>query len=180
MCKQREVKCLVQVGAGDGYEADAIREATGCRAICIDADPKSAPASKSIEWHYTMIGATDCTTSFYVNANLGLSTPITRGGGEEELKLYQRRLDTFCKYHDIRPDALIVDTEGGDLAVIEGCGDLLDGVKLIYTEQQTHTLRPGMRLLKETEEFLSARGFTRHNELPTYDAGGQGNYTFTK
>lgn len=90
------------------------------------------------------------------------------------------RLDTFCAAYSIKPDALIVDTEGSGLDVLEGAGDLLDDVKLIYAELQNAVIRPGVRLRPEVESFLSVRGFTQHSELPTYDAGGQGNFTYVR
>jgi len=181
LCKQLNVRCLVQVGAEDGYEAEEIRKATGCRAVCFDADPHCGPASFGLEWYQVMIGATDSMADFYVHAARGLSSPIARADGmEEKHELFQRRLDTFCAERGIVPDALIIDTEGTTLDVLEGTGSLINGVRLVYAECQTQSIRPGMRLLSEVDACLTNRGFTRRAGPPEYDAGSQGNYCWTR
>ena len=120
---------------------------------------------------------------FYVHKTSGLSSPFVRGDSDEEARQFgQERLDTFCAVRGISPlpDALIIDTEGSTLDVLEGCGAILNGVKLVYAEVQTCEIRPGMRLLPEVDAFLAARGFALRPGLPAYDGGAQGNYTWTK
>lgn len=181
LCTQLKVTCVVQVGAEDGYEAYKLKQATGCRAIAIDPDPSCAPISTKIEYHEVLIGSKDKVSNFYWNRIPGLSSPIRRGDAREiKLNLPQSRLDTFCTRFSIEPDALIIDTEGTTLDVLEGCGDLLDNVKLIYAECQTVVLRPGMRLVSEVDAFLTARGFVQHAGLPAYSVEGQGNYTWIR
>lgn len=181
LCKQLGVRCVVQVGAEDGYEAEEIRKATGCQAVCFEPDPKCAPVSLGLGWHPIMIGATDCMTNFYVHVTRGLSSQISRAGGlEEKVEMQQRRLDTFCLENGIAPDVLLVDTEGTTLDVLEGAGALLDAVRLVYAECQTHEIRLGMRLLPEVAAFLAAREFVQRTGAPAYDAGGQGNYCWVR
>lgn len=181
LCQKMQISCVVQVGAEDGFEADCIREATGCRAVAIDADPKSVKMSPWLEAHETLIGASHTVMDFYVHKVDGLSSQFTReDGAEEKVAMPQQRLDYFCQQHGIEPDALIIDTEGTTLDVLEGCGALLDNVRLIYAEVQTSVIRPGMRLLPEVEAFLSARGFVRREGRPSYHEGPQGNYTWVR
>ena len=182
LCKQHNIKTLVQVGAEDGYEADEIRKATECRTVCIDADYKCVPVNNAIEWHYQMIGATDGPADFYTNVSIGLSSPYQRGNdhGEEKKEQQQMRLDTFCAEHGITPDALIIDTEGSTLDVLEGCGDLLNGVKMIYAEIQAYAIRPGIRPVSDVDALLLPLGFTHHRGLPSYDGGAQSNLTWVK
>lgn len=183
LCRQQEVKCLVQVGAEDGYEADKIRAATGARVIAIEGDTRCAPCAPDLEYHYALIGATDCATAFYITGSIGLSGHFLRNDGQAQtrVELPQRRLDTFCAQHAIEPDALIIDTEGTTLEVLEGCGELLDRVKLIYAECQGSVIREGVRLIGEVDTFLAARGFTQHQGIPSYGVGAsQGNYTWVK
>jgi hypothetical protein len=128
-----------------------------------------------------MIGAADSMTNFYVHAAQGLSSPIAREDGmEEKHELFQRRLDTFCAERGIVPDALLIDTEGTTLDVLEGAGSLINGVRLVYAECQTSMIRPGMRLLPEVDTLLTNRGFVRRVGPPEYDAGGQGNYCWVR
>ena len=177
-----KITCLVQVGAEDGYEANAIREAVyGCRAVAIEPDPKCKPVSPKLEFHEALIGATNSVVEFYLNSVPGLSSQIPRYDGVEiRLTMPQQRLDTFCPKYGIVPDALIVDTEGTTLDVLEGCGSLIDGVRLIYAEVQAQEIRPGMRLLPEVEAFLAQRGFVWREGPPAYSVGAQGNYTWVR
>ena len=181
LCKQTGITCLVQVGAEDGYEADEIRKATGCRAVCIEPDPKCAPASSKIEFHEALIGASNSVVDFYLHAACGLSSQIARLDGMEiKTEMPQYRLDKFCEKYGITPDTLVIDTEGTTLDVLEGCGVLLDNVRLIYAEVQTQMIRPGIRLLPEVNAFLMARGFARRDGPPAYSAGAQGNYLWVR
>jgi len=181
LCKRQGVTCLIQVGAEDGYEADCVRKATECQAIAIDGDPQCSPCSSAIDFNCILIGATDCVMPFYLHKTSGLSSQFQREDSQETMvEMQQYRLDTFCTLNDIAPDALIIDTEGTTLDVLEGCGSLLDSVKLIYAEVQSQEIRPGMRLLTEVDVFLAVRGFTQHLGLPSYTGGAQGNYTWVK
>lgn len=181
LCKEKAITCVVQVGAEDGYEADAIRNATGARAVCIEADPKCCRCSTGLEYHRVLIGAEDCIHNFFVHETMGLSSTLTRADGQEQhIAMEQYRLDTFCTLHGIEPDALIIDTEGTTLDVLEGAEGILGKMRLIYAECQDMVIRPGVRTVAEVETFLAARGFVEHNDLPSYSAGSQGNYTWVK
>lgn len=181
LCQLYQVKTLFQVGACDGYEAYAVANKTQCKIVCFEPDPLCEPMAPSMAWHEVMVGATDCVTTFYAHSQQGLSGPFKRDdGGETEMRLPQTRLDTFCEKNNVWPDALLADTEGTSLDVLEGCGKALNNMKVLYLECQTVMLRPGMRLLPEVDAFLVARGFTQHYGLPAYDAGGQGNYCWVR
>ena len=184
LCKEMGVKCVAQIGAEDGYEVNEIRKATGCRAIAIEGDSHCKPCSPDIEWYERLIGATDCVTDFYQHDSLGLSSQIKRGDDAKEhlTRLGQERLDTFCAARGIspRPDALIIDTEGTTLDVLEGCGDLIKGVKLVYAEVQAYAIRDGIRPVGDIDALLLPLGFTHHRELPSYDGGAQSNLTWIR
>jgi hypothetical protein len=170
------------VGCESAYEADEIRKATGCRAIGIDADPKVEAESPHVEFHRALIGATDCVgMTFYTNVASGLSSPYFRPGesGQQAKHYPQWRLDTFCREYEISPDALIVDAEGAGLDVLEGCGALLDSLKVAYVEVN-HTLRPGTRPAEMCDALMAAHGMTRHEGLPSYCAGDQSNWTWVR
>lgn len=179
--KAMNVTCLVQVGAGDGYEAHEIQKAIGCRAVAIEGDSRQPQHSTTVEYHQALIGATDCNVNFYLNNTPDLSSECARGEGEVLTVLPQQRLDTFCDTHGITPDALIIDTEGTTLDVLEGCGRYMDGIRAIYAECQVAPLRPGVRHVNEVAAFLEVRGFTRHHGLPSYgETCGQGNFTWVR
>lgn len=182
LCGSMELRCVVQVGAEDGYEVHqaAIRN-PGMRAIAIEAEPKRVPCNEALEFHHAVIGATDCQTVFYRHSTPGLSGHFAREDGcETKVEVEQRRLDHFCAEHGIVPDGLIIDTEGTTLEVLEGCGALLDGVRMVYAEVQTTEIRPGIRLLPEVHEFLVSRGFVERGGPPSYGGPPQCNRTWVK
>jgi len=182
LCAKMKVKTLVHVGAGDGYEAFTVAERTDCRAIAIDGDTRMQPFSPKLEFHHILIGATDCEMPFYVNPKECLSSPLPRGTkNEKSIGVQQQRLDTFCaRRGNLMPDGLIIDTEGTSLDVLEGCGDLLDNMKIIYAEVQTNIDRPGMRLVREVDSLLVGRGMEGHGGPPSYNVGSQGNMTWVR
>lgn len=180
LCKKMEIRCLVQVGAADADEAGRIHKETGCRAIGIEARDDAQCLSGNVEYHHAIIGATDGVTEFYLHPTSELSGHFKRGDEEKRVMMQQWRLDTFCFNNRLEPDALVIDTEGSTLDVLEGAGRILDNVRMIYAECQTEVLRPGIRLVGEVDTFLATRGFTAHQGLPSYACGGQGNYTWVK
>lgn len=185
LCKSLNIRCVVQVGAEDGYEAWEIKraiEASGapCRAVGIDADPQTGPY-RDVEWHEALIGATDAPEApFYLYAK-GLSSQVPRGEDEKRVTLPMQRLDTFCWGIAATPDALIIDTEGTTLDVLRGATGILGQVRLIYAECSDGELRPGYRAdIEQVEALLKPLGFAQRTGLPAYDAGGQGNYAWVK
>lgn len=178
LCQQYQVKTLFQVGACDGYEAYEVSSRTGCRVVCFEPDPACAPMARAIDWHEVMVGATDCVATFYAHPSRGLSTQLKRGDGDEtEMQLRQTRLDTFCEKHGVKPDGLIVDTEGTTMDVLEGCGsEILNELKIVYAETQLTPFRPGMRVVGEVDALLSMHGMSRSFSRPAYGAeDSQGN-----
>ena len=181
LCKEVGVKCLIQIGAEDGWEAFCVQETTGCRAVCIEGDPKCCKCSMRLEYHRCLIGATDCVTDFYVHEQMGLSSTIPRNDNlEQHIAVEQYRLDTFCELSGVAPDALIIDTEGSAMGVLEGAVGTLAGVRLIYAEVQTKEIRPGVSLLPVVDAFLVERGFVRRGGLPAYEVEGQGNFVWVR
>jgi FkbM family methyltransferase len=181
LAEEYEITCVMQVGAEDGYEADKIRSATGARAVCIDGDPKVTSCSTNVAFYRCLVGDEDKMVDFWVNEQSGLSSKIERKDQcEQHVVLEQYRIDSLCKTHDIKPDMLIIDTEGTTLEVLRGAGEILDRIKIIYAEVQTREIRPGVSLFPEVDAFLVERGFKRREGNPEYMAGGQGNFTWVR
>lgn len=181
LCKRLDIKCLVQVGASDGYEAEIVRVATGCRAVAIEGDPRGSTRYEQLEYYRAIIGEADGPVTFYMNESQDLSGTVKRGAHESAVESQQSRLDTFCSEHQISGvDALIIDTEGSTLQVLEGAGALLDSLKVVYAECQNDMSRPGVSLLADVSAVLEAAGMKRHDGLPSYDAVSQGNYTWIR
>lgn len=181
LCQQHNVRTLLQIGAEDGYEANEIRLATGCRAICVEPDPKCGPASEGLEWHEVLIGEDNSVVDFFLHSVHGLSSKVGRNDGNEiRVTLPQITLEKFCRRHRIYPDALIIDAEGATMDVLAGAGPVTNTVKLVYAEVSHDTSRGTRAMDTEVDAYLTGRGFKRSMELPTYSCGGQSNWTWTR
>lgn len=183
LCRKLDIKCVVQVGAQDGFEAAEIAHAIACRAVAIEADSRCSDHKVSgVEYHVALIGADDCDAEkFYRHESHGLSSKIPRGvNGEELLAMPQRRLDTFCRELDIIPDALIIDTEGTCMDVLLGATGVLGGIKLVYAEVQTREDRKGVSLLPAVDAWMAERGFVKRDGHPAYSVEAQGNFTYVR
>ncbi|HLG37525.1 MAG TPA: FkbM family methyltransferase [Nitrososphaera sp.] len=181
IAKQMDIKCVIQIGAQDGYECLAVCKATGARGIAIEGNSECVPCSPELEWHRLVIGDANRQTIFYVHPDPALSGLLPRGHKDERaITVKQQSLDTFCEENSLGPDMLIVDTEGTTLEVLDGADNILDSVRLIYAECQTKEIRPGVSLLYKVDAFLTDRGFRQHQGLPSYEVEVQGNYTWVK
>jgi FkbM family methyltransferase len=181
LCKSLDIKCVVQIGAEDGFEAEEIRKETGCRAVAIDGDPKCCKCSTAIEYFRCLIGDKDEIVNFYVYETMGLSSTLPRNDGQEQhIAVEMYRLDTFCAMHGITPDALIIDTEGTTMNVLKGAEGVLGVVRMIYAECQHQDIRPGVSLVGDVDAFLKEHGFVMRDEWPSYSVGSQGKFIWVR
>ena len=91
LCKEYDVKCLIQVGAEDAWESYNIGQAMPlCRIIAIEADPGCNPIFPNINYHRELIGDNNEFVQFHCCGS-GLSSKIKRGEGAEVLIGYQHR-----------------------------------------------------------------------------------------
>jgi FkbM family methyltransferase len=181
LAEEYEVKCVVQVGAEDGFEAWYIHNQIGCRAVAIDPDPKVTSCSESIELYRCAIGAETRPVDFWCHEQMGLSSTLKRNDSmEQHLMVEQYTLDDFCTMQGVVPDMLIIDTEGTALDVLRGATETLKGVRVIYAEVQIKEFRPGVSLLGDVDACLMAHGFVIRHGPPSYDAGVQGNFTWVR
>lgn len=177
------IRCVMQIGAEDGYEAWYIRDSVGGRAVAIDGDPKTTPCTDDIEFYRCLIGPINTLRKFYVNEGMGLSTVIPRYDSmEQAIMAEQFTLDTICAMQDVKPDMLIIDTEGTALEVLSGGEETLKGVKVVYAEVQLKEIRPGVSLLTDVDTFLWARGFVKVDGPQNYEdsLGTQANRTWVR
>lgn len=183
LCREKKVTCIAQVGAEDGSEAWAIMTALEIPGFAVEADSRCLPCTPDLPFFNVAIGAGLELVPFYEHPTLGLSGMFAREDkGERSRAILQIGLDDFCKSLNRVPDALIVDTEGSTLEVLEGATGILKDLEVLYAECQTHAIRPGIRTLDDVEEFLRifAPHLRRREGLPAYDGGSQGNYTWCR
>ncbi len=181
LCHDLDINCVVQVGAEDGYETHEIQKLHHCIAVAIEGNPACSPHSSDIDFHTAVIGGTNEMVYFYIHEDGGLSGRLPRNDyRERQIRTRQYRLDTFCDYHRIKPDALIIDTEGTTLDVLNGCDTLMDNIKLIYAECQKTAFRPGVSLVQDVDRLLKECGMKMRNGSPSYEVEVQGNYTWIR
>ena len=74
-------------------------------------------------------------------------------------------------------DFINIDTQGSELEVLQGFGDLLDNINYIYSEINIKPLYKDIALLNELDSFLDQKGFKRVETEIHQDSGwGQGFY----
>lgn len=89
------------------------------------------------------------------------------------LEVHATTIDEFCRDRDVRAiDMLKIDTEGHELAVLEGARHLLDGGKpmFVYAEFNSVTPRPGSSggALAPLSQILELHGFQFVATYPEY------------
>lgn len=169
------VRTVIDVGSGDGYEVSRI---DADRRIAIDAHPGVPRLYTNVEYFTTAISDFDGVAPFYTGPSPGCSSLYDRGG--EVLPTPVARLDTFCQDRGIvHVDALIIDTEGTTYDVLVGATELTPSLKFIYAEVQIERLYPN-KLFHEVNAYLESCGFSRMDTLPSYTAGDQANYLWTR
>lgn len=98
---------------------------------------------------------------------------------ETEKKVKVRRLDNVCKEEDIDSiDILCLDTQGFELKILKGAGDILKEIKFIIMEQpkeviDTRFLPPEVHSKyvdapnhNEIKEFMTSNGFEEIERIP--------------
>jgi FkbM family methyltransferase len=73
-------------------------------------------------------------------------------------------------------DTLIMDVQGAELLVLKGMGDLLDGFKYIRAESADFEIYKDCCQLKDLDDYLIPRGFTR---VQTWRAAGKPDLGYT-
>ena len=180
LCRQYNVRTVLQVGAEDGYEADCIRRELACRSVCIEPDTRCGPVSHLLEWHEVLIGESSEVADFYLHESPGLSSKVTRNDKKEtQVRMPQMRLDAFCRRYAVKPDCLIVDCEGTTMEVLRSAGPMLQFTSIVYCEVN-HDDSRGPRNDADVQALLESFGLRRHEGAPSYSAGCQSNWTFVR
>jgi len=92
---------------------------------------------------------------------------------KESITLQSVRFDTMIQRHAIDLagyDALVMDTQGSELLVLKGMGDLVSNFRYIRSETADFEIYKGCCQLKDLDEYLIPRGFKR---AQTWRAAGR-------
>lgn len=79
---------------------------------------------------------------------------------QDEITVPCTRLDSYMKSQGLtQVDILWMDLQGAELLALQGMGELLSGVKLIYTEVTHKAMYTDQVLFPELDAFLRSHGF---------------------
>lgn len=110
----------------------------------------------------------DKTITTWEDGNQGASSLYKANGAYDHIEKYVQyeieipctRIDTFCKKNNIdNIDIIWMDLQGAELKALYSMGDMLDNVKLIYTESEMNPMYEGQSLFSEVHQYLIDRGF---------------------
>ena len=68
-------------------------------------------------------------------------------------------LDDVCKTKELRPDAIKIDTQGYELEILKGAGDVLTNVKLVELEVEFNEQYQGQPLFSDVDLYMRSKGF---------------------
>ena len=68
-------------------------------------------------------------------------------------------LEDVCGTSGIRPDAIKIDTQGYELEILKGAGDVLANVKLVELEVEFNEQYQGQPLFADVDGYMRSRGF---------------------
>lgn len=185
-----EIYTVFEVGARFGDESIQLSEifveadvySFECNPIVIDKTKNRLKDYNRIKFFPFALGDKEEERPFYpyLNShddNIGASSLLKRIDYdktqiEHEKKVRVRRLDNLCEEEDINTiDLLCMDTQGYELNVLKGAGEMIKNIKYIIMEQpnptiDTRFLPPNIHSKyidapddKEIKEFMSKHGF---------------------
>lgn len=126
---------------------------------------------------------------FYVSNNQGISSSIFKPTGHKEIwpqvtfdetiELESSTLSTLFKEEKIDVSlyqALVLDTQGSELLVLKGLGDLITTFKYIKTEATDFEAYEGCCLMEELDSYLTKFGFKKIITEDMTDRAEGGNF----
>lgn len=80
---------------------------------------------------------------------------------KEKQEVETERLDAFCQQKGINEiDFIHMDVQGAELMVLQGAGDFLDKIHVLWLEVESVELYENQPLKKDIEDFMQKAGFT--------------------
>jgi FkbM family methyltransferase len=79
---------------------------------------------------------------------------------KDKIKVKTRRLDSFCAEHSIdKIDFAFIDVQGAELMVLEGAGELIENIGMVWLEVEVVELYKRQPLKNDVERFMEKHGF---------------------
>jgi FkbM family methyltransferase len=186
---------VIHVGANSGQEREVYRR-HGLKVVWIEPIPAVFEKLKHNLIHYPdqialqalVTDQDDKEYTFHVASNEGASSSILEFGQhgdiwpevrfEHTLQLKSITLTSLFQKHSIAPsahDALVMDTQGSELLVLQGALPILQHFRFIKTEVADFEVYEGCCQLNELKTFLEAQGFHElaRDTFATHPSGGK-------
>jgi FkbM family methyltransferase len=119
--------------------------------------------------HPVAAGERDGSIDFFVHPDTSGSSTKRQYEGEffdgEKVTVPVRRLDSLISRPLQRPALLKIDTQGAELEVLAGAGQLMDEIDVVIIEVSFHQFREGAPELHEVVAQMAALGFRAYETL---------------
>lgn len=187
---------VIHVGANEGQErAEYARK--GLHVIWIEPIPEVfeklksniCSLSKQKAYQYLITEYDGVEYDLHIASNSGASSSILRFSRHSELwpevkmersiRVIGQSLTHFVNEQDIdlkRYDALILDTQGSELAILKGCGSTIKNFSFIKIEAPDFEAYDGCCRLEEIDLFMREAGFYEYARNRFASKRGVGNY----
>lgn len=172
-----EVIRLIDVGARGGIDSRWKPYHAKIEVMAFEPDPTECASLNSTPYPYSVrflpfaLGAIDghqatlrickqpgCSSLLQPNREFCKRYPY--GGAMEvvrELRVTLNRMDTVCR--DFSPDVVKVDTQGTELDILRGAGDLLTSALAVELEVEFVPQYLGQALFADVDSFMRQQGF---------------------
>ncbi|MEI7932688.1 MAG: FkbM family methyltransferase [Alphaproteobacteria bacterium] len=187
---------VVHIGANEGQEREAY-DLLGLNVIWVEPIPEVfenlaaniRPFGRQRAFQYLLADTDGQSYNFNVASNGGASSSMLEFASHKDIwpdVHYTRTINivgsTFetmvaCEGIDLSDyDALVLDTQGSELLVLKGCGDLLHKFKYIKAEAADFEAYAGACMASDISDYLSGFGFPEVSRAKFAMRGSTGSY----
>lgn len=159
-----DVKSIMECGARDCLTTNILAEkypqaqifAFECLPENIELCKKNIQ-SKNIQLVEFALSDKEATLDFFVTEEQGSSSLYEHvGGNKSVIRVQARRLDSFDNIH---PTLLWLDAQGGEMDILQGCGDRFKDIEVIQTEVSFLKGYKNQPSYWDIKKYLQKRGF---------------------
>lgn len=167
-------RTVIDVGVAYGTPG-LYRSTEGAQLYLVEPVPACAPILAEYErtlgarTFNVAAGAIDGVTRFNVHSDISGSSAFDQWEGRrldgETVEVPVRRLDSIIEQPIARPALLKVDTQGGELLVLEGAAGILDQIDVVILEVSFHEFRHGAPEFNDIVIRMNELGFACYETL---------------
>jgi len=162
-----EIKNIVEIGSLDGKDSLYFKNHyPNANVFCIEGLPDNyeqfLKGLTTITPINVVIANHDGSIKYHKKNINGIHGILDRGQryGSEVLDLPCYTMKTICEKYNIESmDLVKIDVEGATYEILESMGDLLDTIKIMHIETESHEFFKGQKLHDVVSDLLTKRGF---------------------